>query len=37
MRDLSHKIGTKLQTVFITRKLEQDLKPREINRPIVNQ
>ena len=32
MRDLSHKIGTTLQPVFISKKLEQDLKP-----PIVNQ
>ena len=37
MRDLSHKIGTTLQPVFISRKLEQDLKPREIKPPIVNQ
>jgi len=27
MRDLSHEIGTALQPVFISRKLEQDLKP----------
>jgi len=26
MRDLSHKIGTTLQPVFTSRKLEQDLK-----------
>ena len=37
LRDLSHKIGTTLQLVFISRKLEQDLKPREIKPPIVNQ
>ncbi|XP_020605670.1 uncharacterized protein LOC110044460 [Orbicella faveolata] len=37
MRDLSHKIGTTLQPVFISRKLEQDLKLREIKPPIVNQ
>ena len=38
MRDLSHKIGTTLQPVFISRNLEQDrLKPREIKPPIVNQ
>ena len=37
MRDLSHKIGTTLQPVFTSRKLEQDLKPREIKPPIVNQ
>lgn len=37
MRDLSHKIGTKLQLVFISRKLDKDLKPREIKSPIINQ
>ena len=37
MRDLSHKIGTTLQSVFISKKLEQDLKPKEIKPPIVNQ
>ena len=37
MRDFSHKIGTTLQPVFINRKFEQDLKPREIKPPIVNQ
>ena len=37
MRDLSHKIGTKLQPVFTRRKLEQDLKSREVKPPIVNQ
>ena len=37
MRDLSHKIATTLQPVFTSRKLEQDLKPREIKPPIVNQ
>ena len=36
MCDLSHKIGTALQPVFTSRKLEQDLKPREIQSPIVN-
>ena len=36
-RDLSHKIGTTLQPVFTSRKLEQHLKPREIKPPIVNQ
>ena len=30
MRDLSHKIDITLQHVFVSRKLEQDLKPREI-------
>ena len=37
MRDHSHKIGTTLQPVFISRKLRQYLKPREIKRPIVYQ
>ena len=37
MRDLSHKIGSTLQPVFISKKLEQDLKPKEIKPPIVNQ
>ena len=37
MRDLSHKIGTTLQPLFISRRLEQDLKPTEIKLPIVNQ
>ena len=35
MHDLSHKIGTTLQPVFTSRKLEQDLKPREIKPPII--
>ena len=37
MRDLSNKISTTLQPVFICWKLEQDLKPRGIKLPIVNQ
>ena len=37
MRDLSHKIGITLQPVFVSRKLEQDLKPREMKPSIVNQ
>ena len=37
MRDLSHKIGTTLQPIFISGKLEQDLKPRVIKPPIVKQ
>ena len=36
-RDLNHKIGTTLQPVFISKKLEQDLKPKEIKPPIINQ
>ena len=37
MRGPSHKIGITLQRVFVSRKLEQDLKPREIKPSIVNQ
>ena len=37
MRDLSHKIGTTRQHVFTSRRLEQELKPREIKPSIVNQ
>ena len=37
MCDLSHKIGITLQPVFVSRRLEQDLKPREIKLSIVNQ
>ena len=37
IRDLSHKIGTTLQQVFVSKKLKQDLKPREIKAPFVNQ
>ena len=37
MRDLSHQISTTLQPVFISRRLEHDLKPIEIKPPIVNQ
>ena len=37
MRDLSYKIGTTLQPVFVSKKLEQDLVPKEIKPPIVNQ
>ena len=36
-RDLSHKIGITLQPVFVSRKLDQDLKLREIKPSIVNQ
>ena len=35
MRDISRKIATTLQPVFIGRKLGQDLKLREIKPPIV--
>ena len=37
MRDLSHKIGPTLQPVFIDKKLEQDLKPKEAKPSIDNQ
>ena len=37
MCDLSPKIGITLQPVFVSRKLEQDLKHREITPLIVNQ
>ena len=37
LRDLSHKIGPTLQPVFVSKKLEQDLKPKEIKPSIVNQ
>ena len=37
MCDLSHKIGPTLQPVFISKKLEQDLKPKEAKPSIVNQ
>ena len=37
MRDLSHKIGPTLQPVFISKKLEHDLKPKEARPSIVNQ
>ena len=34
---LSHNNGPTLKPVFISKKLEQDLKPKEANRSIVNQ
>ena len=34
--DLSHKIGPTLQPVFVSKKLGQDLKPKEIKPSIVN-
>ena len=37
LRDLSHKIGPTLQPVFVSKKLGQDLKPKEIKPSIVNQ
>ena len=32
LRDLSSKISVTLQPIFVSKKLEQDLKPKEINR-----
>ena len=37
LRDLGHKIGPTLQPVFVSKKLGQDLKPKEIKPLIVNQ
>ena len=37
LRDLSHKIGPTLQPVFISKKLEHNLKPKEARPSIVNQ
>ena len=37
LRDLSNKIGLALQPVFVSKKLEQDLKPKEAKPSIVNQ
>ena len=37
MRDLGHKIGSTLEPVFISRRLEQDLNPRKIKPSIVNE
>ena len=36
LRDLSHKIGPTLQPVFVSKKLGQNLKPKEIKPSIVN-
>ena len=36
MKDLSHKIGTIVEPIFVSKKLEQDLKPKEMKPPIVN-
>ena len=36
-KDLSHKIGTTVEPILVSKKLEQDLKPKEIKPPIVNQ
>ena len=37
LRDLSNKIGLALQPVFVSKKLEQHLKPKEAKPSIVNQ
>ena len=37
LRDLSNEIGLALQPVFVSKKLEQDLKPKEAKPSIVNQ
>ena len=37
MRDLSNKIGPTLQPVFVSKKLQQVLKPKEAKPSIVNQ
>ena len=37
MRDLGNKIGLALQPVFVSKKLEQDLRPKETKPSIVNQ
>ena len=36
LRDLSGKIGVTLQPIFVSKKLEQDLKPKEIKPSIVS-
>ena len=37
LKDLSHKIQTTVQPVFVSQKIERDLKLREAKPPIVNQ
>jgi len=37
LRDLSNKIAVTLQPIFVSKKLEQDLKPKEIKPIIVSQ
>ena len=36
LRDLSHEISPTLQSVFVSRKVGQDLKPKEVKPQIVN-
>ena len=37
LRDLNSKIGVTLRPIFVSIKLEQDLKPKEIKLSIVSQ
>ena len=37
LKDLSHKIQTTVQPLFVSQKIERDLKLREAKLPIVNQ
>ena len=37
LKDLSHKVQTTVQPVFVSQKIERDLKSREAKPPIVNQ
>ena len=37
LRDLSGKIGVTLEPIFVSKKLEQDLKPKEMKPSIVSQ
>ena len=37
LRDLSNKIAVTLQPIFVSKKLEQDLKPKEIKPSFVSQ
>jgi len=36
LKDLSQKIGTTIQPIFVSHKIKQDLKLREAKPPIVN-
>ena len=36
MRDLSQKTGLAVQPIFVSKKLEQDLKPKEVKPPLIN-
>ena len=37
LKDLSQKITTTIQPVFVSHKIERDLKSREVKPPVVNQ